>query len=511
LISANDEAVKRVTLGYEAELRAIVGAVSQLDGAQAEGAFVAGLCQSAGGALRPFVMLPTDSAGDLIESLEGDPQLESPTLDFGGQQVVAIRREGWLALCDADAAECFASEAPRAKLQQMGATATVACQPLLWEYLAAKAQELREADSRWYYRTRRLSTPGGSVPRSVVDLWDLLTAGKPLVDHLAATKTSCCVAIELAEEVRASIVLGRGDLVAASASAAPVDSLALPVAAGEATIAEAAAVVDTAWLRWGLRNYLIAQQAWSEELQIQRGRSQHYDQFVAQCDQVAAMVTALSAAATLPADGAPPMANQAVVLRCDNSTELLEAIDQSISIWNEMATSEMRRTKFVFDTIRGKIGGIESVTYSVDLQAAWLASDVADVKSLMAKLFGNNGQLSYAMVPIDQQHVLVSQLPKSQTERLVERYKNQGLASGEDKRVIKGTFSPQNYRQWIAQQYAIEFADSKHGPQAKLIDSAERLQFEATSRTADGHHELAIEVTAPEELLRQWLAEFWEK
>ncbi len=493
------ELIEPFDLGLREQAQQVVAAIDGLDGIDAAGNFAVGLCQTNDKQIQSFILLPTPAPDELIESLEGDPKLKRPSLNFGGEPLVAMRRDGWLALGSEAVADQFAKQ-NTSPLPKMGDTLTCAIEPSAWERLAITAAAMREADRRWYERARRVLAPGGKLPRNMNGLTDLLLAAKPMVDHLAETSTAVSVALDAkGQKPRLTVELTlRGQtapLVDEASAVAP------PGLESEAeTIAETQLALPSTWLRWGLKNSLIAQQVWSEEAIMQMDRSKFYGDYITACDAVAAQIGALTYVIKLHVGEHPPMANQVAIIDCDETTTLTTNIEKAVEIWNAMVTKEMSRSRLTFEKSEVEIDGVAAIRYSVDLQAAFLAADVPDVKVLMTKMFGNDGWLSYTLVPIDNRRLLVSMLPDVETVKILRKAKKSAidLAQGS---MLAVEFSPQNYRRWQAQQYAIEFADAKFGPTVTPIKSEDRLTITATGDA----RRLTLTATASRELLHEWI------
>lgn len=482
------------------ELNGYLSLIANLDGLDESGQFVAGLVQSSEGRLQPFVLLPVTDHNALIESFDGDPQVDQPVLNFGGQRILAIRQEGWLALCSEDIGDKFTATDASPPLPLTGASATVAVRPAAWRQAFTIGNQIKQSDRHWYSRVRRVSMGGNWIPRSRAGVSDLLLTALPVVEQLAEEEVAVTWAFDLSDQAinctlqlsTAKSTKGESDEEHHAATTQLLDHPD-PVVSVVGTIPEI-------WRRQVTEGILRWQMSISEESILQRGRSRYYERFIEACTEIAAQSQSIEAVTAVPAADLPPMANQAAVIACRDSARLVDLIEQAFDIWNQIATIEMRQSKLIFEKSDVEIEGIVATRYAADLQAAFLAGDVPEVRTMMIKLFGLPGDLVYTVVPLDNQHVLVSQWRAAQTAALVGDWSTVASRSNQFQ-PLRLEFSPRNFHRWKAQQYAIEFADQPHAPKVELIDNVGVV--EATVQGDSQQVEISLSV--PGDLVGQWL------
>ena len=474
--------------------------LADLDGLDQTGQFVAGLVESSGGRLQPFVLLPATDHDTLVESFDGDPQLDQPILNLDGQRVVAIRQGDWLALCSEEVAEDFAGSQLASPVPLLGKTMTVAIRPAAWRSARTIGNQLKQADNRWYNRVRRMSAGGNWIPRSRDGAIDFLLTALPVIDQMATEEIAVAWACDLAgreykSTLRLSVESPRESANSDASSTTPAQLLD-----NTDPIASLVGSIPQVWRRQLTEGVLRWQMSTSEESILHRGRSRYYERFIETCSEIAAQSEGIQAVAAVPPDGLPPMSNQAMVITCSDSAQLVDSIEQAFDIWNQMVTIEMRLSKLLFEKSDVEIAGIVATRYSADLQAAFLAGDVPDVRTIMTKLFGPPGDLVYTVVPLDAHHVLVSQWREEQTTAIVAG-RSPATTPSKPSQPLRFAFSPQSYRRWKAQQYAIEFADQPYAPKAHPIGNSDTV--EATAK--GDSQQLTISLSAPADLVNEWL------
>jgi hypothetical protein len=75
-----------------------------------------------------------------------------------------------------------------------------------------------------------------------------------------------------------------------------------------------------------------------------------------------------------------------------------------------------------------------------------------------------------------------------------------GENKGQPDSTLRMTFSPREYRRWLARSYAIEFADSEHGPKALPLTNESLVEVVASGDDT----RLSIKVSTSRELLAEW-------
>src|SRR5690606_7046366 len=74
----------------------------------------------------------------------------------------------------------------------------------------------------------------------------------------------------------------------------------------------------------------------------------------------------------------------------------------------------------VFDADPLELAGRSGTRFSVDLPTAFGAAQIPEVRTVLARLFGNTGEMRIDIVPLDTRRILVSQFPPETTTELIE-------------------------------------------------------------------------------------------
>lgn len=508
-VAATEQAFKAAAGKLETPPLPIGAFVDNLLGADVSGNLVVGLAESTEGTPALFLMIPVDDFDEFVTGLEGVAGEESE-IQLAGQRLLAVRRGDWALLTSVSgtiAEETFTppetlveAAGPHFAPDQRGGISVIVpgdalrrAATLIGES-AKTAEELERLRRSFRLREIRWNQPGDWV--------DLLLAYGPLVEALAEHTEG--VLIQGRGQENADLAL-RGTLLArasetqqlAEIPAAQVVTLELP---GRQAFLVAAGPATTRWRPVGVELFLGHLASRTHELGIAEFPPEEWDGFRQSVHGLMGEVSSASLLAVAPGAEEPQLSNQAVLLEVSDAAEFLVSVQELTTDWNRLLENADREVELVFDAEPLKLAGLEGTRFAVDLPSAFHAAQIPEVRTVLTRLFGNNGEMRIDVLPLDAKRVLVSQFPPETTADLVSAIGklNRSRSEGREWTI---EFTPQVFQDWQNVVFRASLEGNIVGWKPRRFESDEKVRL--TIEPAPGTLQVRSQLSA--ELLRAWV------
>ncbi len=459
--------------------------VGNLLGADATGNLVVGLAESAEGTPVLFLMIPVDDFDEFVTGLEGIAG-EQTEIQLAGQRLLAVRRGNWALLTSVGGSVAQETYAPTEALveaagphfapEQRGAISAIVPGDALRRAATLigtsgkPPKELERLRRSFQLREMRWNQPG--------DWGDFLLAYGPLVEALAEHTEG--VLIQGRGQENADLALS-GTLLARDAdarqpretTAAHVGPLELPARQAFLT---AAGPTITSWTPAGVELFLGHLASRTHDLGVAEFPPEEWNGFRQSVHALVGEIGSASLLAVAPGEDEPQLANQGVLLEVADAKRFLTSVQELTTDWNRLLENAQHEVELVFDAGPLEIAGLKGTRFVVDLPTAFQAAHVPEVRTVLTRLFGNNGEMRIDVLPLDAKRVLVSQFPPEITTELVSEI---GKSNRTESTASEWTleFAPQVYQDWQNTTFRASFEGNIVGWKPRRFSSDEKVRM----------------------------------
>ena len=396
------------------------------------------------GELLPFVLLPVNDYATFVRAADGDPLLRATPITLVGEELQAARRGNWALITN--------PEAPLQDLGHLDKTTQERFAPLLqnekltallmpagFEQLAkrAKASTQNSSEITRLRRYRRVTTFGWKT----LEYWETLVAiNQPQIHRFRAECQGLLLAADAGADRSLSIRLAllpvdQGPVtqspVTQSTESPDLSSLRAPLPPllsgtfltkslpNERSMIVGSGETQGWWMRLATELYLDSIVANGNEFGIRQFDSKALATFRKESLVLQSLVSQASLLLITPADDQPVMSNGAFLLQVPNSKEFLQATDRVMKSWNQVVEKSPHTVDMIFAPTPLEVESCQGTRYSVDLPTAFRRGNSPTFRKVLAEFFGREGRMVLDVLPIDDRHLLISDLPDKLRDQLV--------------------------------------------------------------------------------------------
>ncbi len=434
-LEALDDTLKPLAANFGIAFPPLGTLASQVDGVDPAGEAVVGVAAYREGEYLPFVLLPVSDYRALVRAGDGDAGIEVTPLTLSGEELLACQRGKWamvtnvvdefalLGRLDAEQVEQVASHVGNELL-------TVLLTDAGLEEIKAMA-ERSGVSARQVASRRRVLASRPWNWRNLQEWRERLVLHQDMVQRLHSHCASLLLAIDTNDQLRTrieAILIPREEVAAREASGGRVP-LQL---ANERTVATAACDWDSPWVEWLVQMHLSSFSNGSDEIGVDYFRGGEFEKFRQTVAVASDQIESLRFLMIAPGNSEPTMSNSALLVTVSDSSEFLVAVNETMVTWNRMIQTARRSIDFVYEikplTVDQRVGK----RYSIDLPTAFRQDNVPEVREVLADMYGRNGVWAMDVLPLDETHVLVSDLPDKLRDQLMKQWEATAATAAEE-------------------------------------------------------------------------------
>lgn len=497
-----DQLVQPLAATFGVDMPAVGDIAASIDGVDVGGDVAIGLMQLGSRSYTPFVLLPVSDYKSFVLAGDGDAGLEYTPLTLAGEELVASQRGRWALVAN-----------PQKDKKQFGridvATATRIANQASSDNLVTLAitpsgvSELRSiASSRSEapYRTasRRRSLANRKMNWTSLSDWEQrLTLYKAPLVQLCDRCDLIVMSADVDQQQSVQLAI---DLIPKEPQSIAETRLTLPAAevAGQRHFAIAEGPWNSPWVQMGVQMYVEHFATRSDDVGISYLSPGEFNNLRKSLLRTSDMIHSARALAITPQQGQPSMCNTALLVEVTNAEEFLAAVDDTMTEWNELVNNSRHTNDFVFESKAITVADRQGKRYSVDLPSAFREEDVPEVREAMHKMYGRNGVLVADVVPVDETHVLVSDLTDDLRDRLLSDIRQTEFQPVENPAGWSFVLDPAALQDWQNQVYEQVIGENAIGWKPKRLECQSKVVVEVSTQSP----KLTIRSTIPTDVVQ---------
>ncbi len=474
---------------------------TQLDGIDATGEAVVGIAEYESEVYLPFVLLPVSDYRAVVRAGDGDAGIEVTPLTLAGEELLASQRGEWalvtnvveqfaaLGQVDGPTAQQFANHLGDELL-------TVVVTEAGLDALKAIATAPGESPRQLANRRRMLSIR--PMNWRSLDQWRQRVSLQPdMVERLHSRCSGIVLAVDTDEQLQAdlrAVFIPRGEVAEATARRA-TGPLELP---DQRTVATAACAWNSPWVEWLLQMYLGSFSVGSDEVGVQYFRAGDFERFRGSIAAAGELIDSVQFLMIAPPSDKPTMSNSALLATVADADKFVAGLDEAVTNWNRMIETARRSIDFLYEIKPLEVGELAGKRYAIDLPTAFRQDNVPEVREVLDRMYGRNGVWAMDVLPVDDTHVLVSDLPDELRDQLLEQVRSGQPASQVAEVGWTVTLHPAVLQDWLNNVRLQSFGENVIGWKPKSLDSTGKVQIRLTTHAPV----LTVESQIPSDVMK---------
>jgi hypothetical protein len=396
---------------------------ASLEGVDARGDVIVGIVGLGSGNFAPFVLLPVDDYRAFVRAGDGDAGVDFTPITLAGEELLSQERGRWaLVINPVDDTTPFEVDSETRVKATRSALGDSLITVLATSRGMAELKRLAASrnESPYHVANRRRMLASRPINwKSPQELEERLSLFAPLIARTCENAKHAELSINVTDdqslEFEARLVPKQTKQIAATESSLP--PVTLPE---QRSMLEVEGPAGSRWTDLLVDLHIDSYSAGSDEVDVIYFSPPELEKWRAGIARARDMVIGARGLVIAPAEGEPTVSNGALVLHVNSSAEFVSAFDAVMADWNSLVNSATRRNAdFIYETKPLSVGSLVGKRYTVDLPTAFRQDNIPEVREVMAKMYGRNGVRALDVLPIDERHVLISDLPDALRDQVI--------------------------------------------------------------------------------------------
>lgn len=497
-----DRLVQPLAATFGLDMPAIGDIAASIEGVDVGGEVAIGLLRIDSRSYTPFLLLPVNDYKAFVLAGDGDAGLEYTPLTLAGEELIVSQRGRWvlvvnplenvqqLGRIDIDTASRIA-DATRSE-----SLVTVAITPVGVAELRSIASSRSEAPYRTASRRRMLASRKMNWT-SLSDWEERLTLYKAPLVHLCDNCNLMLLSVDVDQQQNVELAMHFMPEKPASIAATKITLPATEVS-GQQHFAIAQGPWHSSWVEMVVNMYVDHFAAGSDAVGITYFSPGEFNDLRKTVMRAHDMIQGVRALAITPEKDAPSMSNSALLLEVTDSQEFIGVVATGMTVWNELVNKSRRNVDFVFESKPLTVGDREGRRYSVDLPSAFREEDVPEVREVMDKMYGRNGAMVVDVLPVDETHVLITDLTDDLRNQLLNDLDNSQVEADGAPAGWMLVLDPAAFQDWqnLVERHVI--GENAIGWKPKPLECQSKVEIEITTQSPT----LTIRSTIPSDVVQ---------
>ncbi|WP_442481371.1 hypothetical protein [Aeoliella sp. SH292] len=475
---------------------------ASLEGVDPRGDVIVGIVGLGSGKVAPFVLLPVEDYRAFVRSGDGDAGVDFTPITLAGEELLAQERGRWaLVINPVDDTAPFEVDSEndvefdRPELGDSLITVLATSRGMAeLKRLAASRSE-----SPYHLANRRRMLASRPINwRSLQELEERLSLYAPLVARTCDNAKHVQLAIDVADdqslEFEARLVPKQAKQIPAAESSLPPVTLS-----DQRPMLEVEGPAGSPWTDLLVDLHIDSYSAGSDEVDVIYFSPPELEKWRAGIARARDMVIAARGLVIAPAEGEPTVSNGALVLQVKSSAEFVSAFDAVMADWNSLVNTATRRNAdFIYETKPLAVGSLEGKRYTVDLPTAFRQDNIPEVREVMAKMYGRNGVRALDILPLDERHVLISDLTDALRDQLIASMSAAASAPLSNSKGWTIAIEPATMQDWLNDMKLHTYGEDVVGWKPQPLDADGNVTIEVTTHEP----ELVVRTKVPGDVVR---------